>query len=75
MSEAERIVGLYRRHAETWARDRDDQLIETSWLERFLKLLPPDAAMLDIGCGSGRPIAKYFIDQGCRVTGTTPPQR
>lgn len=69
MSEAERIGGLYRRHAEAWARDRGDRLIEKSWLERFLKLLPPDASILDIGCDSGKSIAKYFIDRVCRVAG------
>ena len=25
--------------------------------------------MLDIGCGSGEPIARYLVEQGCNVTG------
>ena len=35
--------------------------------ERFLKKLPPQAVILDFGCGSGRD-AKYFLEQGCQVS-------
>jgi trans-aconitate methyltransferase len=68
-SEAERIIGLYQRHARAWARDRGNCLIETAWLDRFRVLLPPSPTVLDIGCGSGEPIARYLIEQGCEVTG------
>lgn len=68
-SEAEKIVGLYQRHAEAWASERGKTLFETAWLERFLALLPRGAAILDIGCGSAEPIARYFIEKGYDVTG------
>lgn len=35
--------------------------------ERFLKLLPKTAHILDAGCGGGRD-AKYFLSQGYKVT-------
>jgi SAM-dependent methyltransferase len=35
----------------------------------MLTLLPPKRSILDLGCGSGEPIARYFIDRGCDVTG------
>lgn len=35
----------------------------------FLKLLPENAIILDIGCGSGRDI-KYFLDRGYYVDGS-----
>ena len=35
--------------------------------DRFLKLLPDGAVVLDFGCGSGRD-TKYFLEKGCRVT-------
>lgn len=69
---AERIIGLYRRHARTWAEKRATQPgrpMEATWLDRFLSLLPHDPTVLDLGCCSGEPIARYLVEQGCSVTG------
>src|SRR5436190_12880410 len=68
-SESERITGLYQRHSEEWDRDRSRNLFEKPWLDRFLALLPQSASVLDIGCGTGQPIARYLIERGCQVTG------
>jgi methyltransferase family protein len=68
-SDAERIVGLYQRYAEEWDRERGRCLLEKTWLDRFLALLPQQASLLDIGCGSSEPIARYLIERGCHVTG------
>jgi SAM-dependent methyltransferase len=68
-SEAEKIVDLYQRHAHEWAAGRGNNLFETPWLDRFLTLLAPQASILDIGCGSGEPIARYFIEKGYEVIG------
>ena len=68
-TEAEKIVGLYQRHAQAWASDRGNNLFETPWLDRFLALIPRGAAIVDIGCGSAQPIARYFIEKGYDVTG------
>ena len=43
--------------------------MEAAWLDRFLGLLPPCPSVLDIGCGSGEPIALYLAERGCKVTG------
>ena len=67
--DAERIIGLYQRHARAWDRARGRSLFEKQWLDRFLALIPPGESILDIGCGSGEPIARYFIAQGYSVTG------
>jgi SAM-dependent methyltransferase len=71
-TDAERIIGLYRRHAHTWAEKRagrSDRPMEASWLGRFLGQLPPQPSVLDIGCGSGEPMSRYLIDRGCNITG------
>lgn len=68
-SEAEKIVELYQRHAQAWARERGNTLFETAWLDRFLAPMPRGAAISDIGCGSAEPIARYFIEKGYDVTG------
>jgi len=69
MSEADKIIGLYERHARAWDNERGRDLLEKPWLDRFLALMPPGPSILDVGCGAGEPIARYFIDQGCVVTG------
>jgi SAM-dependent methyltransferase len=68
-SAAERIIDLYQQHAGVWDRQRGNYLLEKSWLDRFLALVPPKASLLDIGCGSGRPIARYLIEMGYQLTG------
>jgi SAM-dependent methyltransferase len=68
-SAAGRVIGIYQRHAIAWSRDRGDRLHEKAWLDRFLALLPDDPTVLDVGCGSGVPIARYLIEQRCRVIG------
>ena len=69
-SGAEEIISLYERHAAAWERSRNsDRFIETEWMNRFLALLPPRSVILDIGCGSGRPLAEFFIENGFRVVG------
>ena len=65
-----RIVDLYRRHAKAWAAARGARLgSERAWIERFANLLRPGATVLDIGCGSGEPIARYLVDRGYRING------
>ena len=67
--EADRIIDLYQRHAHDWAKDRGSRLLEKSWLDQFLALLPARASLLDVGCGSAEPIARYLIEKGHDVTG------
>lgn len=64
-------IAFYQRHALEWIADRNAQqvLMEKPWLERFIALLPTGGTILDIGCGSGRPIAEYLISRGYHVTG------
>ena len=66
---AERIIELYRLHADRWDEQRGRGLFEKTWLDRFLALMPRRAALLDLGCGSGEPIARHFVEHGHDVTG------
>jgi methylase of polypeptide subunit release factors len=36
---------------------------------RFIESLAAGAAVLDLGCGSGRPVAQHMAERGLRVTG------
>jgi 2-polyprenyl-3-methyl-5-hydroxy-6-metoxy-1,4-benzoquinol methylase len=68
-SEANRIIGLYQRHAYHWATDRASHLFEKPMLDRFLALMLAGSSILDVGCGSSDPIGRYFIEQGYDITG------
>ncbi len=69
-AESERIADLYQRHAATWDRLRSPGILfEKDWLDRFMALLQPGSAILDLGCGGGLPIAGYLIERGYAVTG------
>jgi SAM-dependent methyltransferase len=61
--------GVYERNAEGWDRSRGRKLIERAWLDRFLALVPTGASLLDLGCGAGEPVARYFIERDYEVTG------
>jgi SAM-dependent methyltransferase len=69
VTEAPDVIGVYDRHGAAWARLRGDRLAEGPWLDRFCALLPPGAAVLDIGCGAGVPIARELLRRGFDVTG------
>ena len=70
MDEAsQRIVGLYDENAAAWAALRGKRLQEKEWIDQFAASIAPGGSILDIGCGSGEPIASYLIGRGFRVTG------
>lgn len=66
---AESIIALYERFAPHWDRDRGRSLFEKRWLNQFLAVMPRDGDILDIGCGSAEPIARYLIEAGRVVAG------
>ena len=69
----EAVIGLYRRHAQAWAdarrRPSPRGFMEAGWLDRFAALLPREAAVLDLGCGPGEPLACALVERGYAVTG------
>lgn len=66
----ERIIGLYEENSAAWAEIRGTTPeIERPWLDRFASLLPAGGTILDLGCGSGAPMAADLIARGFHVTG------
>ncbi|MBD8530696.1 MULTISPECIES: class I SAM-dependent methyltransferase [unclassified Massilia] len=54
----------------TWFdQHRTRTLIEQPYLDALVQALPPGAAILDLGCGTGEPILHYLRERGCAVTG------
>lgn len=64
---------VYDREAHAFDRQRARVLFEKRWLDRFLAALRADSdgvvSVLDVGCGSGEPIASYLIGNGTALTG------
>lgn len=52
-----------------FANMRDSFYTEKKYLDEMIKHVPQRSRILDIGCGSGFPIASYLIEQGFDVTG------
>ncbi|MFT4300833.1 MAG: class I SAM-dependent methyltransferase [Desulfovibrio sp.] len=65
----ENITSLYERHADYFDRTRGKKLFEQAWMGKFFAIAGCKANILDLGCGSGEPLAAYCIANGYRVTG------
>ncbi len=63
------VIRLYTEHGADFDKQRDRSLVEKTWLDRFTSLLPDGGSILDLGCGSGEPIAGYLISKGYDVSG------
>ena len=65
------VVAHYERHARAWDLDRNRHgWNDKPWHERFVAALSRSgASVLDLGCGSGSPVAAFLADRGCRVVG------
>ncbi len=47
----------------------DSYPLEKKNIDRLMDMLPREAEILDLGCGSGVPFDRYLVQQGFRVTG------
>jgi SAM-dependent methyltransferase len=67
---ADRIIPLYERNAAAWDAARGGTLhVERAWLDRFAAAARPGGTVLDLGCGTGEPIAGALLARGFGVTG------
>jgi SAM-dependent methyltransferase len=65
-----RIIDHYERHAREWDNDRrNGSWPDKPWHDRFIANLPKGASVLDLGCGSGAPVALNMAARGLHVTG------
>jgi SAM-dependent methyltransferase len=62
------ILPTYERCGAAWAANRTRSLFERPALDRLWSAMP-GPSLLDLGCGSGEPLARYLASKGARVTG------
>lgn len=62
------VKRAYDAIADEWHKFRKDCAINKC-IADFEKLLPPHSEILDVGCGTGYPVAAYLAEKGHRVTG------
>ena len=66
---AKNIIDIYKKYGQAWTALRGDFLYEKAWLDHFLSFISLQSNILDLGCGSGKPIADYLIQNGHVITG------
>lgn len=66
---AAQTLAIYDRNAARFHRERAWDLFERVWLDRFAAHVPAGGRILDVGCGTGAPIADYLTGRGFSVTG------
>jgi 2-polyprenyl-3-methyl-5-hydroxy-6-metoxy-1,4-benzoquinol methylase len=59
----------YDKIASGFAKMRDSFNTEKKYLDLFIEYLQPQSHLLDVGCGSGYPIASYLIENNFQITG------
>jgi SAM-dependent methyltransferase len=72
------LQNSYDRIADEWHGNfiHDARVDRTlGYVDRVLEGLPPGAKILDLGCGTGNPIARHVIDRGFRVFGVDQSQK
>ncbi len=62
------IKKAYNKIADIWNKERQ-WYIEQPSIDEAIKYLKPSASILDVGCGSGKPIAEYLLKSGFDVYG------
>ena len=66
---AARTREVYERRAALFDAERARDLHERAWLDRFLEGVEPGRRVLDLGCGTGDPMAAHMSARGLRVVG------
>lgn len=61
-------IKAYQKIASQWKQARDSHVMPTCVID-FAKNIVPQGQILDVGCGTGYPIASWFDNHGFFVTG------
>lgn len=63
------VYKVYNRIAHWFAQNRSTELMEKSYLDQLIGSLPTNGTVLDVGCGTGKPILEYLIGRDVNSIG------
>lgn len=64
-----KVYEVYEKIIDWFDDARTKSLMESEYLNLIVKTIPQEGSILDLGCGTGEPIAQFFIEKGFKVTG------
>jgi len=67
--ERKNVFKVYDKIASWFSNNRDVGLIERKYLDNLIGFLPDEGSVLDLGCGTGKPILEYLLSKNLNVTG------
>lgn len=67
--ERKNVYEVYNKIATWFSENRFKGLLEKNCLDELIAYLPVDATVLDLGCGTGKPIMEYLLNKNLKVTG------
>lgn len=76
LNNKDKVYLIYDEIAEWFDSHRNKDLtMERSYLDILQTQIPAGGKILDVGCGTGEPIAKFFIENGYQITGVDASQK
>ncbi|HVE44866.1 MAG TPA: class I SAM-dependent methyltransferase [Gammaproteobacteria bacterium] len=65
----EKVYESYNEIVDWFDDARTKTLMESGYLNLIVDSVPAGSSVLDLGCGTGEPIAQFFIEKGFKITG------
>ncbi len=63
------VYKVYNKMAHWFAQNRYTGLLEKPYLDAVIDKIGTGSSVLDLGCGTGKPILEYLLSKGINVTG------
>lgn len=63
------VYKAYEHIVDWFDKARTKTLMESEYLHLIVNSIPDGASVLDLGCGTGEPLAQFFIERGFKVIG------